>query len=1003
MPERIDASVSGSRTLDAGQASTMDGDRAPAPTPGEGQSDPPTDRAGRFALLRTLGTGAMGVVHAAYDDVLDRRVAIKFIHPERAMSAHDRERLLREARAMARLSHPNVVHVYEAGEDRGRLFIAMEYVPGRTLRAWMADEGARAQWPAIVALFRAIAAGLSAAHAAGVVHRDFKPDNVLVARDGTPKVADFGLADLDATLDTAEASMIATTERHEVTDLTRTGAIVGTPVYLAPERYHGRPADARTDQFAFCAALWEALYGVRPFDGETLAAIAAKVTRGERTEPPGDRVVPGSVRAIVQRGLEVDPARRWPTMEALAAALAGVTARPRRRRLFGIAVVLAGGLAFAALRWPTSEVCTGASAQAEATWNDTRRQAVRSAIEGTSLEFAGATWARIEPRLDAWALAWVEARTDACTATAKRREQSEAVMDLRIACLQRAERSFTAVVDVLARADASTVERADAVLDGLPPIDACADVTALSAEVEGPPADEREAVDAARMRLAEAAALRHSGHASEAAAAVDAAEAELRDVAYAPIATEVAVERAHVLDDRDDPLAAETVARRALELALQSDQRELARRTTLLLIKILGFDGDRSAEALTLVEVARGLSADTSEHDAELHSALGAVYQARADHRLAVTHFRAALALKSRGADPDALDLVLRRLELALALADGGELDEAEALYGPALTAVDEAFGPGHPKAIAAHQNHGVLLVHQGRLREAETELRAALARIVARGDHGAPMAIDVRSVLAIALMRQGRAAEAVTELRAVVAALERTLGPRHPRVGRQRGNLGQALLENGEHDAAAEENRAALAILYEELGGEHSDVLGMRNNYASLLHAIGRHEEALVEHRMCAEGRAAALGPEHPDTATSHYNIGVVSMALGRAADAEAEARRALATFRAVLGEEHRLVFAAQSLLGQALLQQGRHTEAATALEHALAGQDREGMPPRKAGETAAALAEAVWPSDRDGARALARRSIALYEKAGPASDDRRTAVQAWLAEHGG
>jgi eukaryotic-like serine/threonine-protein kinase len=260
---------------------------------------------GRFAVRRRLGVGGLGVVYAAHDPELDREVAIKLLR------TGDGERLRREARAMAKLAHANVVPVYEVGAHDGRVFIAMELVDGRTLRRWVAD--ARPDWRRIVAAYVDAGRGLVAAHAAGIVHRDFKPDNVMIGGDGRARVTDFGLA-------------------HEAS------ASAGTPAYMAPEQHAGRELTPAADQFAFCVALYEALWGARPFTGDDL--YAAK-TVGGIAEPPAESPVPRRIWLAIRRGLASRPGDRWPSLDAL---LAVIAAAPRRRVLrwvvIGVVVVI---------------------------------------------------------------------------------------------------------------------------------------------------------------------------------------------------------------------------------------------------------------------------------------------------------------------------------------------------------------------------------------------------------------------------------------------------------------------------------------------------------------------------------------------------------------------------------------------------------------------------------------------------------------------------------------
>ena len=233
---------------------------------------------GRYLVLGTLGEGGMGVVHAAYDPELDRKVALKVLLPGRGGRAKGHERLLREAQSLARLSHPNVVAVHDVGTHEGRVFVAMEFIAGTTLSATI--ESQRPGLEAIVGLYAAAGRGLEAAHRVGLVHRDFKPDNVMVDREGRVRVVDFGLAQAVAEASAEESS------QGSAVGLTATGALMGTPAYMAPEQFQGRPTDARTDVFAFCVALYEHLHGERPFAGETLVTLAAEVTAGRVREAP---------------------------------------------------------------------------------------------------------------------------------------------------------------------------------------------------------------------------------------------------------------------------------------------------------------------------------------------------------------------------------------------------------------------------------------------------------------------------------------------------------------------------------------------------------------------------------------------------------------------------------------------------------------------------------------------------------------------------------------------
>jgi formylglycine-generating enzyme required for sulfatase activity/predicted Ser/Thr protein kinase len=308
---------------------------------------------GRYIVVEKLGSGAMGVVYAAYDPKLDRKVALKLLRPRgRGDQARRTARLEREAQAVAKLSHANVVGIFDVLVHEERLVLAMEYLAGGTLTSWLATQ--KRPWREILTMFVEVGHGLAAAHAEGQIHRDFKPDNVLLDKNGVPKVVDFGLVRMRSTTNAhpiAPASDEADTDDDAPVDdsarLTRTGAIAGTPAYMAPEQFMDGAVDARTDQFAFCVALFEALYGERPFVGNNIVALAESVTAGRVRTLPRNAEVPGWVRACLIRGLAVNPNDRFPDLDELVATLATDPIARRRRRVLAAAaatVVVGGAL-----------------------------------------------------------------------------------------------------------------------------------------------------------------------------------------------------------------------------------------------------------------------------------------------------------------------------------------------------------------------------------------------------------------------------------------------------------------------------------------------------------------------------------------------------------------------------------------------------------------------------------------------------------------------------------
>jgi len=313
----------------------------------------PGARVGRYQILGSVGRGGMGEVYAAYHPDLDRRIALKVVHESGGETAEQQARLLREARSIARLSHPNVIAVYDAGTVADRVYVAMEFVEGVTMDRWLAAEPR--SWRQVLDVFVAAGRGLAAAHAAGVVHRDFKPQNVMIARDGSVRVMDFGLARMTGDVPAVAPILLALTAEsasEPIQTVTRAGTIVGTPAYMAPEQFRGEAADARSDQFSFCVALYEALFGERPFAGENLLSLTMSVTEGELRVPRAAKraEIPLWIRRPLLRGLRTEPGQRHPTMTELIDALAHDPAS-RRRRFVGIGAIAAAVIASIVVTW----------------------------------------------------------------------------------------------------------------------------------------------------------------------------------------------------------------------------------------------------------------------------------------------------------------------------------------------------------------------------------------------------------------------------------------------------------------------------------------------------------------------------------------------------------------------------------------------------------------------------------------------------------------------------
>lgn len=424
---------------------------------------------GRYVVLYRVGSGGMGVVFAAYDPELDRKVAVKVLKRRGARSG-DADLARQEAQAMARLTHPNVVTVHDVGYHDDELFIAMEFIGGRTLKDWLAED--EPPWQRVVERFVDAGRGLAAAHHAGLVHRDFKPSNVMLSEEGEVKVLDFGLAEYQTQREDSESSGIVTTRRR----------LVGTLAYLPPERLQGEDSDARSDQFSFCAALWQALYGVLPFPVDEPKQYLRHIEQGQPQEAPG-RSIPGWLRQALQRGLSLDPRLRFPNLEELLRTISPGQRQRRRRRQGTLAASLGVLVVLTLFLWrqgPPPVPCGPYEDHLQSVWDGPRKAEIHRAFLATGVTFAEPAWQNTERILDSYTEGWLDQRIEACEATHVRQEQSESLLDQRMACLDQHFEQFRALSEALAEANASTVIDAVRAAGALESLAECQDRTQLS-------------------------------------------------------------------------------------------------------------------------------------------------------------------------------------------------------------------------------------------------------------------------------------------------------------------------------------------------------------------------------------------------------------------------------------------------------------------------------------------------------------------------------------------
>ena len=821
-------------TVAAGETDSFDEILKKVVRPQAASSGPPelargTVFAGRFTIERVVGVGGMGTVYIARDASLGREVAIKVHH-----APGGGVRLRREAIAMARLAHPNVVTVFEVGELEQRPFVVMELVTGTTLRDWLRAEprGVRE----ILDVMIGTGEGLAAAHDAGLVHRDIKPENVLIASDGRPRVGDFGLA---RELDSKDDPPPAAGSSHDLAPMTQTGAVLGTPAYMAPEQLLGASVDARADQFAFCVTAWEALWNERPFAGATFEQLVAAVTKGVRRQPPPVPKVPARVRAALERGLSTDPAARFGSMQALLAELR----EPRRRRRIAVALVAGGaalGIAgYFALSRASAPSCgdpgdpvlpRGLPAQVRALGAADAAERIGGTIDAFTAQY------RTAKRFGCEALqvqhAWspeLAAKSDACIA-------EEVAVAQRL--LQPA---------VVTAAKARSLVMQVAMIQGL---EHCTDPTYLAA-MRPLPADpgKLDALIAARAELRIAFATMDRTPRAQSVATLDALS---RSPAHAEpdIAAGIMLVRAGVLAldgklaESDKLLADAYYAARAVD-----DPEETLAALSGLIEHSTRLRVDRETEGqwlrIALADAER-LRIRSPWFESRVYSMAAHLADDEEDAPRALSYIAAARPLL-RGDDADIIALKLIEADIQMWT---GKVEEGIAAYEAAIAAEEQRYGADSPHLGISLTNYASSLLAAGRSAKALEIGRRAERIIVASADVDLYSLDGARVNLAAVLLGSNLDDEALPLLETARANEVAAFGEDNKIVANIDANLAVIDGDRGDHAAVIARLLKVLAIEEKQIGPDSLEVAGRHYSIAASLRKLGRHAEALASAR---------------------------------------------------------------------------------------------------------------------------------------------------------
>jgi len=866
---------------------------------------------GRYVIVDQLGAGGMGTVYVAYDAQLARRVAIKVLRPD-ARDAEAHARLLREAQAMARLTHPNVLSVHDVGSFDDGVFIAMEYVEGQTLKAWLAQPRG---WRDILAVMKAAGRGLEAAHAAGIVHRDFKPDNVFLGNDGRVVVGDFGIARAQGAGPDSGASLPTPTETTPGPDgpvsvpdvasgptldspLTRTGTLVGTVGYMSPERALDQHDDARSDQFSFCVTLYRALYGQPPFVYSGLASYLAALRSAPPRPPPEGTRVPSFIHRVVLRGLAREPSVRFASMTELLRELDRDPTRRRRGWVLG-----ASGIALAALvtlgwaqhkRSIRAECRVGETLMAT-TWGPDARARVGAGIAATAVPLASDYAARTQVALDAYTAEWARVHRDASEATLLFSQESVATMKDRLSCLEGEREELAALVEVLSRADAVVARHAIGAAYDLASPHACLEPSAAHAASRAAETPERGARMAAlRRAVAEAEAHRMTGKFDEALSTATRALVEARAIPHRQSEAELLLLVGACKREIED----DAVARVAFEEAFAA-------------CEAAGNDSLAAIAAATISLELGDTLADTREAERWLAIAKG---------------------IREREGRDDRADAEILEAELSL-LASEGHADRTLAPRDRLIALLQRIYGASHPRIAVAIANQAGDLVKTGQYDRAVDEYRKAITMQEVLFGPDVPLLSIYYNNLGSALTEAGRYAEARSALeRALVLVVP--LGATNPHNVLPLVSLAQLDNRMGDHDAALAAAERGIAIV--DASGE-SEMRFLPSLLVQRGEARLAKGEAAVARASCAralalEEKQEVIGPDkiQPEAEDALTCIGESDLALGRADDAIAPLERSVSLTKREMATDLSL---AQFALARALTAAKREPERAREL----------------------------------------------------------------------
>lgn len=859
-----------------------------------GDDNAPVPRIDRFIILERLGSGGAGVVYAAYDPKLERKVALKLLRP--TSTGHDesegRARLLREARAMARLTHPNVLAVHDVGTVAREVYLVLELVDGEPLDAWL--RGDRRPWKEVRDVFVQAARGLAAAHRAGLVHRDFKPHNVLIDRAGRVRVMDFGLATPPRTEDNITESD-ADIDDTGNPFATRPGTVMGTPAYMSPEQHLGQPVEPASDQFAFCVALYEGLYGESPFERTSTSALRRSVVAGAVKQPPTNRDAPAFIRRALLRGLSVEPTDRFGSMEDLIQELTRDQRGRWRKTVAAVgvmAVALAGGAFYGQREGARSGVC---GLDVGDVWSAQDRRALENLLAEPGASTTALT--RVLATLDQYAGEWTQAHDRACENLREGSTERAAAAHRTLACLEGRLREMEGVVELLE--DRGVSAYAVDVAGSLEPLDRCQPTPAEAAETVALQPQQRAQIAALRGRLARVKGLEVAGKYDDAVQVAETAVEEAREQPGKTLLAESLYRLGSALDRQGEYREAEKVLIEASQEAEARGQDEISARARTELVVVVGdhlarFEDGHLWGGLAAATIQR--MGNPEDLEGELLANLGAVDDTHGRHTDALRRHTRALELRERHHGPRHPLVALSHKQIGNVHYGEHAWELAADHYKKALDIRVEVFGPDHPLVATIHNNLGIVAAVKDQYEEARIHHEEAFR-----------------------IWRD-------------------TLGLDHPQLALSFTNLGIVAMGTGRWEEAVEKYERGLALRIRHQGPDHVVVAGIHENLANAYAALGRDEEAKANFERAKEIWRTRSGAENPEAAVAASAYGSWFESKGDLVSALERYNHALAVRRRTLGDDHFLVGASLQAVGRMERALGNTMDAMQAFRDAMA-----------------------------------------------------------------